>query len=230
VLVLATLWPRYWGVLTARPDRGADPYAQARELLAGHDIPVPAAFTPAQLDQLGKAGDARLALAAAAARDGHVIQFLAGAPELLARYRNAPPAAAALINAAMDARRLGLGIGMPQGFLAAAAPGYLTGADWGVLGENWENVLQEAWDYAAIPCKGVPGPLTRSPPARPAMTHPARPGSPDADDQPPAGQVHRDDGPLYGSPTTWTSTAARTARNRSPRQDSGQPRPPTPPP
>jgi hypothetical protein len=36
-------------------------------------------------------GDAR----AATAEDGQVIQFLAGAPELLARYRNAPPAAAA---------------------------------------------------------------------------------------------------------------------------------------
>jgi hypothetical protein len=50
VLVLATLWPRYWGTLTARPDGGPDPHAQARELLAGHDITVPSAFTPAQLD------------------------------------------------------------------------------------------------------------------------------------------------------------------------------------
>ena len=56
VLVLATLWPRYWDTLTARPAGGADPHAQARELLAGHDITVPAAFTPAQLDQLGETG------------------------------------------------------------------------------------------------------------------------------------------------------------------------------
>ena len=48
-------------------------------------------------------------LAARSAPDGQVIQFLAGAPELLARYRNAPPAAEALIHAAMDARRLGMG-------------------------------------------------------------------------------------------------------------------------
>ena len=38
-----------------------------------------------------------MVLAARSAPDGEVIQFLAGAPELLARYRNAPPAAAALI-------------------------------------------------------------------------------------------------------------------------------------
>ena len=54
---------------------------------------MPAAFTAAQLRQLARAGDARLALAARRRPDGQVIQFLAGAPELLARYRNAPPAA-----------------------------------------------------------------------------------------------------------------------------------------
>ena len=107
VLVLATLWPQFWDGLTGRPADGADPHAQARELLAGHDITVPAAFTAPQLQRLRKAGDARLAQAAAAAQDGQVIQFLAGAPELLARYHNAPPAAKALINAAMDAARPG---------------------------------------------------------------------------------------------------------------------------
>ena len=56
VLVLATLWPRYWDTLTARPAEGADPHAQARELLAGQDITVPAAFTPVQLDQLRQDG------------------------------------------------------------------------------------------------------------------------------------------------------------------------------
>ena len=65
-------------------------------------------------------------MAARSARDGQVIQFPAGAPELLARYRHAPPAAAALIGTAMDARRLGMGAGLPQAFLEAAAPGYLT--------------------------------------------------------------------------------------------------------
>ena len=68
-----------------------------------------------------------------------VIQFLAGVPELLARYRNAPPAAAALIKAAMDARRLGAGIGLPQAFLEAAAPGYMTDAEWDALGRTGWN-------------------------------------------------------------------------------------------
>ena len=156
--------------------RRRDPHAQARELLAGHDITVPAAFTPAQMGQLAGAGDVRLVLAARSAPDGQVIQFLAGAPELLARYRNAPPAAAALINAAMDARRLGMGAGLPQAFLEAAAPGYLTDDQWDALGEDW---LEQALAYTAVPCKGARGPLTRIRP-RPAASRAARSGSRDS--------------------------------------------------
>jgi len=158
VLVLATLWPGFWDALTARPPGGDDRHAQARELLAGHDITVPAAFTPAQMGKLAGAADARMLLAARSAPDGEVIQFLAGAPELLARYRNAPPAARALMDAAMDARRLGMGAALPRAFLEAAAPGYLTGSQWDALGEDW---LEQALAYTAVPCKGARGPLTR---------------------------------------------------------------------
>ena len=170
VLVLATMWPEFWDALTARPAGGDDRHAQARELLAGHDITVPAAFTPAQMSQLAQAADVRMVLAARSAPDGEVIQFLAGAPELLARYRNAPPAAAALIDAAMDARRLGMGAGLPQAFLEAAAPGYLTDDQWDALGEDW---LEQALAYTAVPAKGARGPLTRirPRPARRAARH-----------------------------------------------------------
>ena len=186
VLVLATLWPGFWDTLTARPAGGDDPHAQARELLAGHDITVPAAFTPAQMSQLARAADARMALAARSAPDGEVIQFLAGAPELLARYRNAPPAAAALIHAAMDARRLGMGAGLPQAFLEAAAPGYLTDAEWDALGEDW---LEQALAYTAVPCKGARGPLTRIRP------RPARRAARSRGDQPDSTAAAA--GPLY---------------------------------
>jgi hypothetical protein len=187
VLVLATLWPQFWDGLTSRPAGGADPHAQARELLVGHDITVPAAFTAAQLQRLGEAGDARLVLAAGSAPDGEVIQFLAGAPELLARYRNAPLAAAALIHAAMDARRLGMGPALPQAFLEAAAPGYLTGTEWDALGEDW---LEQALAYAAAPCKGVPGPLTRIR-SRPGTTRSVAPSGGTAS------HVSGEDEPLY---------------------------------
>ena len=158
VLILATLWPQFWDRLTARSGAGEDPHAQARELLAGRDIGVPTAFTVGQLQRLARSADPRLTQAAGASEDGHVVQFLAGAPELLARYRNASPAAAALINAAMDARRMGMGIELPLAFLEAAAPGYLTDTDWDALGEDW---LEQALVYTTVRCKGVRGPLSR---------------------------------------------------------------------
>src|SRR5262249_51158504 len=169
VLVLATVWPEFWDALTARPAGGEDRHAQARGLLAGHDITGPVAVPPAQMGQLAGAADVRMVLAAWSAPDGAVIQFLAGAPELLARYLNAPSAAGALIDAAMDARRLGMGAGLPQAFLEAAAPGYLTDAEWDAPGEDW---LEQALGYTAVPCKGARGRLTRIRP-RPA-SHNAR--------------------------------------------------------
>jgi spore maturation protein SpmB len=171
VLVLATLWPGFWDELTARPPGSADPHPQARELLAGHDIPVPDKFSGKQLPELEGAGDPRLAQAAAGGRDGQVIQYLAGAPELLARYHNAPPAARALIDAAMDARRLGMGAVLPRAFLEAAAPGYLTDTDWDLLDDGW---LEEALRYTAKPAKGVRGPLT------PIRSRSAAPGAADS--------------------------------------------------
>ena len=193
VLVLATLWPQFWDGLTARPSGGADPHAQARELLEGHDISVRSAFTAAQLKRISEAGDARLAQAAARVQDGQVIQYVAGAPELLVRYRNAPPAAAALINAAMDARRLGMRVGLPQAFLEAATPGYLTDTEWDALGEDW---LEQALNYTAKECKGVRGPLTRIRP-RPARSRAISPGSRDSDEQLTGGEASIPGEPLY---------------------------------
>ena len=180
VLVLGTLWPSHWDTLTREGDR----HAQARTVLAGTDIPVPPAFTgPALKDlQRAAAADVRLAAAAAAAQDGHVTQYLAGVPELLARYRHAPPAAKALIHAAMDARRLGHRTALPHALLAAAAPAYLTDTEWDALGEDW---LEQALAYTAEPCKGVSGPLTRIRP------RPSRPGSRHGKDQPAGGPVYR---------------------------------------
>ena len=171
VLVLATLWPEFWDPLTARPPGGADPHAQARELFAGHDIPVPDKFTGEQLRDLEGARDPRLVQAAAGSRDRQVIQYLAGAPELLDRYDNAPPAARALIDAAMDAARLGMRPALPRDFLETAAPGYLTDSDWNLQPRDW---LKNGLDYTAKPAKGVLGPLTpiRPRPVPGALTTP----------------------------------------------------------
>ena len=208
VLVLGTLWPEFWAELTVRPQASEDPHGHARELLTGRDIPVPAAFTPAQVRQMATAGDPRLALAAETAQDGQVTQFLAGAPELLARYRNAPPAAKALITAAIDARRLGMGVALPLAFLEAAAPGYLTDTDWDALSEDW---LEQALAYTAAPAKGIRGPLSR-----------IRPRVPAAPSRPP--------GPAYRLADYLEQHGRRARRRTFPRPGSGQRPPASPPP
>jgi len=161
VLVLGTLWPEYWRALTLQPEPGGkDPHAQARALLVGHDLPIPPAFSDTDLRALADRAveDPRLAYAADHAENGAITQYLAGAPALLERYRTAPDGARALIEAAMDARRLGHGPALPLALLEAAAPGYLSDTQWDLLADDW---LEQALAYNAKPLRGARGPLTR---------------------------------------------------------------------
>ncbi|MEV0444442.1 hypothetical protein AB0I84_05565 [Streptomyces spectabilis] len=162
VLVLATIWPRFWETLTLPSATGADDrFEQQRKLLTGlgRCVVVPKAFTEHDLRQARQRArdDPRLASALAGATDGEITQFLAGVPELMRRYLCAPPAQKALIHAAMDYRRLGHGPVLPHDLLAEAAEGYLRDQERGLRGSGW---LQEALAHCAMPCHGVPGPLT----------------------------------------------------------------------
>ena len=169
VLILATLWPDDWNTLTVPPPRRGepDPHAQARELLTGHRILVPPAFTKQELRTLAESSDPRLHQAAEFASDGKVTQFIAGVPELMSRYETAPAPAAALIHAAMDARRLGMGVAIGKSFLVSAAPSYLDDFEWETLDDDW---LEQALKYTGKPCKGTRGPLS---PIRPRPGQPA---------------------------------------------------------
>ncbi|MEE1753759.1 transcriptional regulator [Streptomyces sp. SP18CS02] len=163
VLVLATMWPRFWEPLTVLSASATqDSFAQQRELLTGVGLrlPVPKSFTSADIDSAHREArrDPRLARALEGAADGEVTQFLAGVPALRDHYRYAPPGAAALIRAAMDFRRLGHGRALPHALLAGAVEDYLTDRELDSLGEGW---LESALEYCAEPCRGVPGPLTR---------------------------------------------------------------------
>jgi TPR repeat protein len=157
ILVVATLWPRYWTTLTHRPDAGADLHAQARELLNGTDIDVPGSFSVAELSDLEDLGDPRLDQAGSRASAARVTQYLAGAPLLVDRYRKAEPAARAVLDAAIDARRLGHPPDIPASLLRQAAPGYLDDDLWDLLGDTW---FEEAIAYCGLPCNGARGPLT----------------------------------------------------------------------
>ncbi|WP_158771436.1 tetratricopeptide repeat protein [Streptomyces sp. NRRL S-340] len=165
VLILATIWPRFWDPLTTPSATGAeDRFDQQRKLLTelGQCIVVPKAFTDSDLREARRKahGDPRLASALEGAIDGEVTQFLAGVPELMRRYQCASPPEKALIHAAMDSRRLGHGPLLPHSLLVVAAKGYLQDQELGLRGDNW---LEEALAYCAAPCHGVPGPLTPVP-------------------------------------------------------------------
>ncbi|MFB7248310.1 hypothetical protein ACFCYX_38355 [Streptomyces populi] len=181
VLVLATLWPEYAQQYTALPAPDEDdPYSRARELLCGRTVTIPDSFDAAALAAaaaLAKGGDRLLADALTRAHtDGRMTQDLAGAPELLARYQSASPPARALLEAAMDARRLGVGLHLPQAFLTDAATDYLSQYDYDQLTDNW---AETAFAELAEPVHGKQAPLrctTPRPPRRPptpsTATHP----------------------------------------------------------
>ncbi|MEU4220458.1 hypothetical protein [Actinoplanes sp. NPDC026623] len=162
VLVLATMWPSDWELLTGRRgDGGVDPHAGARALLAPYRIKVPDAFTGRDREALTAAAgsDPRLAEAAARSRDGRITQYLAGGPVFVERFADAPPEARALVTAAMDARRLGCGPYLSRALLEQAVPGYLTESE-------AEEVLSRDWwpaaiGYACARLGGISGMLDR---------------------------------------------------------------------
>ncbi|MFF9559971.1 tetratricopeptide repeat protein [Streptomyces albus] len=175
VLILVTLWPKYWDQLTSDPRDGhTDLRPHARHVLDGSSIRVPAAFEPEDLKNLTEASmrDARLAQAAENAEQNQVTQYLAGVPALIQRYQTAPPPVQALIHAAMDIRRLGHGEHISLELLEAAAYEYLTDLEFDLLPEDW---LEAALAHATKPQRGIRGPLTRvRPRTRGAAGQPVR--------------------------------------------------------
>jgi TPR repeat protein len=162
VLVLGTLWPNYDRDFAAIATSGsADRNARVRELLEGRRIMVPDTFDDGALQQaarLAKGGDRLLAAVLNRSHGGRVAQYLAGAPELLRRWQSASPGAKAVLEVAVDARRLGVGPHLPRGLLVDAAVGYLHADDYDTLADDW---VQRALVELAEPVHGNLAPLRR---------------------------------------------------------------------
>ncbi|MFF0637815.1 hypothetical protein ACFYTS_35590 [Nocardia sp. NPDC004151] len=155
VLVLGTLWPDHHDVLCK------DSTSPVSKLLEDTVIRVPDAFIGDDLDAMRAAArrDPRLAMAVERARDGEVTQYLAGGPELIRRYQHsASPAARAVIEVAMDLRRLGHRNALPADLLCEIAPFYISDSNWNRVENNW---FEQALADLGVHCKGAPGPLTR---------------------------------------------------------------------
>jgi hypothetical protein len=174
LIVLGTIWPEHWDILTRAADDGKhDPHAQARELLTGTNISMAESFDPRVLERLTRTPgqDPRLVEAATHARGGELTQYLAGAPALLDRYETARSAAKALLHAAMDLRRLGHGPALPLALLEACTPGYLSDHYWDDLDDDW---FSSALTDTQQRCHGDHRPLTKIRP-RPGQPEPAQP-------------------------------------------------------
>ncbi|CAM5366972.1 tetratricopeptide repeat protein [Streptomyces abikoensis] len=164
VLILGTLWPEYAEAYTNLPaPHREDPHSRVRELLAGRTLTVPDHFDETALQSaaaLVNDGDMLLAGALSRARDsGRVTQDLAGAPELLRRYQHGTPAVRAVLEAAMDARRLGVSLHLPHAFLVDAALDYLSDHDFDNLTDDW---AEAAFADLARPVHGKQAPLRRT--------------------------------------------------------------------
>lgn len=162
LLVLGTTWPSVWKRLDHIPaegrlEEGAVPAAagQIRRLLNGRSVVVAENFDASAREQLRAraAEDPCLAETMQKATDGRITQFLAGAPEVIKRYRYGSVAERALVHAAMDARRLGVGPNLPLRLLMAAAPGYLSDDQWNGLGYGYD-ALQVALQDLTTPTVG----------------------------------------------------------------------------
>lgn len=162
VLVMGTLWPEYQDIYLALPLSGsARSHPQVRQLLAGRLITLPDSFDNTALNKaraLADAGDRQLSHALKHVDRGRLTQFLAGAPELLRRYEAATPPVRALLEVAMDARRLGAGLHLPVGFLEQAVEDYLSDDEYDDLTDNW---LEQAFADATRPVHGRLAPLRR---------------------------------------------------------------------
>ncbi|GAB3973421.1 hypothetical protein GCM10029978_052740 [Actinoallomurus acanthiterrae] len=151
VVVIGSMWPHYWFACTRTPLQGApDPHRQVRFLMeTATKISVPDAFTPSDLagaERLAKR-DPRLASALTGLAHGYgVTQTLAGGPDLVSRWENAPdPYSRAVIHAAVDARRLGHFAPLPAELLRALSASSLTGPQLAAASADWfDNALAYA--------------------------------------------------------------------------------------
>lgn len=157
VMMMGTLWPETHKDLTADPDSPAARLLKDRQFVIA-DIGFQGA-AKAELERVAQS-DPRLAEALAASRD-EVTQYLAGGWELLNRYGAAVVETRALIDAAVDAARLGCTEDVSEAFLKAAAWALIPESHKRSRDQGWrEEWFEQALADAGAPCRGVPGPLT----------------------------------------------------------------------
>jgi tetratricopeptide (TPR) repeat protein len=163
-MVVATIWPQDWSLLTTDPTpEAAAPYPQARDLMrsVAHRIDIDATFDQAELVEAVR-NDSRMRQAYHSTTEhNQITQYLAAGfalTEWYATIGSEYPGAWAIVTACMDAHRFGHPEPVTEEFLGLAAPRYLTREIWGALGSDW---LSKALQISTQTLRGAARPLTR---------------------------------------------------------------------
>jgi hypothetical protein len=133
VIILGALWPAYVSQLRAtEPDpvtgQRRPRYPNAFDILAGPRLRYVSLYTfsPGEKKAAEELASKDPQLADAVVDpDYGVTEFLAGAPDLMRRYDQATEEQLAVLNAAIDARRVGIQSPLSEQLLSAAARGHL---------------------------------------------------------------------------------------------------------
>jgi hypothetical protein len=147
VLVIATMRSRSYAARGGGADGAARPVpGMAEVVLLGSRLSCGEQERARALAE----ADPRLR-AALAVNDHGLTQTLAAAPQLVARWEVADPYAKAILDAAVDAVRLGWGSELPEGLLRQAAPGYCDAQTRAAAPGDW---FETALAYALTPLNG----------------------------------------------------------------------------
>jgi len=154
VVLVGTLWREQRRDYTAQPGSGKpDPHKEARGIIElATCVPLESRFSVgerARAEQLA-AADPRIR-AALAVGDLGLTQTMTAAPWLVTRWRDADPYAMAVIEAAIDATRLGASSPMQEDLLSAAARGYCAERARPSAPAEWFGA---ALEYTKVPVRG----------------------------------------------------------------------------
>jgi tetratricopeptide (TPR) repeat protein len=128
IVIIGTLWPEWYTEFTALPSNplGSDRWRRQRDVLhMAEVVRVPDSLSDAEYQRACQLAGTDPLLSAALQYNGHALtQSIAAAPQLMASWHNADAYAMAVLNAAIDARRIGVQGPIPACFLRAAAVAY----------------------------------------------------------------------------------------------------------
>ena len=163
VIIIGTIWPEHYDTLTSTQDiRTGERYPDSHDILTrlADCMDLRLQFSPAELERAERCAirDPRITQALKEATNWKLTETLAATEPLISRWLNAAdPCGAAVISAAVIARRCGHPEPLPITVLEPLAESVLTPADRGRATTAW---FQPALDWARAPVCGHAAPLT----------------------------------------------------------------------